>query len=255
MLWNTAGLSGLGGVEQCTTGRVEIMRALSTQRRAGQPDRAGREESQPEIDQDLRQRRRQPKCCYTPPDIPQIASASNWQFSSSTSPHVSQSGHKTWNTLDVLCAKSFVKQIPCEKSGWSEVLDIFSLNLFKKAWVRIGAQIVTVFGFPATDAEFVFFATRLDQSELLYTFSVSPTPLVVENLFRPSHNSKLSKCESHNIFTPFFFYFSKYQNIFLCFSISPPASLSELWALVEDVIRQHKDVPVEKGGRRKNGER
>ena len=77
------------------------------------------------------------------------------------------------NTLDVLCAKSFVKQIPCEKSGWSEVLDIFSLNLFKKAWVRIGAQIVTVFGFPATDAEFVFFATRLDQSELLYTFSVS----------------------------------------------------------------------------------
>ena len=87
------------------TGRVEIMRALSTQRRAGQPDRAGREESQPEIDQDLRQRRRQPKCCYTPPDIPQIASASNWQFSSSTSPHVSQFGHKTWKHVGCFVCK------------------------------------------------------------------------------------------------------------------------------------------------------
>ena len=141
MLWNTAGLSGLGGVEQCTTGRVEIMRALSTQRRAGQPDRAGREESQPEIDQDLRQRRRQPKCCYTPPDIPQIASASNWQFSSSTSPHVSQSGHKTWKHVGCFVCKVQI-------SARSEFLDIFSLNLFKKAWVQIGAQIVTVFGFP-----------------------------------------------------------------------------------------------------------
>ena len=58
-------------------GPVEIMRALSTQRRAGHRDSAGRE-SQREIDKDLRLREREASqsVVILAPDIPQIASAS-----------------------------------------------------------------------------------------------------------------------------------------------------------------------------------
>ena len=67
-------------------GPVEIMRALSTQGRAGQADSGWQGELNREIDQDLRLWGFQPKCCSTPArNIPQIASSANCHLSRVTS--------------------------------------------------------------------------------------------------------------------------------------------------------------------------